>query len=107
MRFPLLLQSQWAGTVPQTVPIALSTTPAADVPAAKPAAPAVPLIPQAVAPVKCNWTEHTSPDGYKYYHNSATGESRVRILSDLHCFWDLSPIHAINVYLNEHVVGET
>ncbi|KAB1201599.1 Flowering time control protein FCA [Morella rubra] len=69
-------QSQWAGTVPQTVPIALSTTPAADVPSAKPAAPAVPLIPQAVAPVKCNWTEHTSPDGYKYYHNSATGESR-------------------------------
>ncbi|XP_057546389.1 flowering time control protein FCA isoform X2 [Amaranthus tricolor] len=28
------------------------------------------------APVKCNWTEHTSPDGYKYYYNYVTGESR-------------------------------
>ena len=26
-----------------------------------------------------NWTEHTSPDGYKYYYNSVTGESKVRV----------------------------
>ncbi|MCO5573631.1 hypothetical protein L7F22_027403 [Adiantum nelumboides] len=24
----------------------------------------------------CDWTEHTSPDGHKYYYNSKTGESR-------------------------------
>lgn len=28
-------------------------------------------------PVKCSWTEHTSPDGFKYYYSSVTGESRV------------------------------
>ncbi|CAI9288741.1 unnamed protein product [Lactuca saligna] len=31
-----------------------------------------PLMPS----LKCNWTEHTSPDGYKYYYNSTTGESK-------------------------------
>uniref|UniRef100_A0A0D6QZ98 Flowering time control protein FCA n=1 Tax=Araucaria cunninghamii TaxID=56994 RepID=A0A0D6QZ98_ARACU len=28
------------------------------------------------APIACNWTEHTSPEGYKYYYNSVTGESK-------------------------------
>ncbi|KAK1591801.1 hypothetical protein Q3G72_013906 [Acer saccharum] len=28
------------------------------------------------APAKCNWTEHTSPDGYKYYYNMMNGESK-------------------------------
>ncbi|KAG6726258.1 hypothetical protein I3842_02G072200 [Carya illinoinensis] len=70
-------QTQWAGVVPQIVASTLATTaPATDVPSSKSAAPAVPLLTQAVAPVKCNWTEHTSPDGYKYYHNGVTGESR-------------------------------
>ncbi|XP_062174448.1 flowering time control protein FCA isoform X2 [Alnus glutinosa] len=68
-------QSQWAGIVPQTVASTLATTTAADVRSSK-TAPAVPVISQAVAPVKCNWTEHTSPDGYKYYYNSVTSESR-------------------------------
>ncbi|VFQ61013.1 unnamed protein product [Cuscuta campestris] len=31
---------------------------------------------QPVAAFKCDWTEHTAPDGYKYYHNSVTGESK-------------------------------
>lgn len=26
----------------------------------------------------CNWTEHTSPEGFKYYYNSVTRESKVR-----------------------------
>lgn len=26
----------------------------------------------------CNWTEHTSPEGFKYYYNSITRESKVR-----------------------------
>jgi hypothetical protein len=32
---------------------------------------------QAPAPATCVWTEHTSPEGYKYYYNSVTGESKV------------------------------
>lgn len=31
---------------------------------------------QAPAPATCVWTEHTSPEGYKYYYNSVTGESK-------------------------------
>ena len=30
-------------------------------------APVLPVIPRAGASVKCNWTEHSSPHGYKYY----------------------------------------
>lgn len=30
----------------------------------------------AAGPAKCTWTEHTSPDGYNYYYNSVTGESK-------------------------------
>uniref|UniRef100_A0A2N9IMY8 Flowering time control protein FCA n=1 Tax=Fagus sylvatica TaxID=28930 RepID=A0A2N9IMY8_FAGSY len=67
-------QSQWGGIVQQTVGGTPATTSAAD--SLKSAAPSVPVINQAVAPVKCNWTEHTSPDGYKYYYNNLTGESR-------------------------------
>ncbi|XP_042988793.1 flowering time control protein FCA-like [Carya illinoinensis] len=38
--------------------------------------PAVPLSPQIVAPLECDWSEHTCPDGYKYYYNCVTYESR-------------------------------
>ncbi|KAM3707942.1 hypothetical protein ACB098_02G063800 [Castanea mollissima] len=69
-------QSQWGGIVQQTVASTPATSSAADVPSVKSAAPAVPVMNQAMAPVKCNWTEHTSPDGYNYYYNSVTGESR-------------------------------
>lgn len=31
----------------------------------------------------CNWTEHTSPEGFKYYYNSITRESKVRNDSQL------------------------
>lgn len=74
----LFLQSQWNGIVPQTVANTPATTPAADVPSATSAAPAIPVTNQNITPTKCVWTEHTSPDGYKYYYNSATGESKVR-----------------------------
>ncbi|PON93153.1 RNA binding protein [Trema orientale] len=69
-------QQQWPGTVPQAVNSLPAATASADVPSSTSAAPAVPLTNQAVAPVKCSWTEHTSPDGYKYYYNSVTGESK-------------------------------
>ncbi|KAK1592305.1 hypothetical protein Q3G72_022802 [Acer saccharum] len=69
-------QSQWPGISPQTAASTPSSTQAADVPSSTSAASAVPVISQTAAPVKCNWTEHTSPDGYKYYYNNMTGESK-------------------------------
>jgi len=34
--------------------------------------------PQPPAPqLTCDWSEHTSPEGYKYYYNSTSGESKV------------------------------
>ncbi|KAA8527351.1 hypothetical protein F0562_034934 [Nyssa sinensis] len=69
-------QFPWAGIVPQTVASTPAIAPVADVAPATSAAPVIPAINQAVAPVKCNWTEHTSPDGYKYYYNGTTGESK-------------------------------
>lgn len=68
----------WAGMVPQTVATSPSIAAAADVPPSTSAAPVLPVVSQAVAPAKCAWTEHTSPDGYKYYYNSSTGQSTVR-----------------------------
>ena len=35
--------------------------------------------PPAAAPAaSCDWSEHTAPDGYKYYYNAASQESKVR-----------------------------
>ena len=77
MNAVFLLQSQWAGVTPS----AAANTPAiaakSDAPSTS-SAPVGPLGAATPASVKCNWTEHISPDGYKYYHNSATGESTVR-----------------------------
>ncbi|XP_076925445.1 flowering time control protein FCA-like isoform X2 [Bidens hawaiensis] len=60
------LQSTWTGGTPSVKPVTDSV----------PAALVAPAMPPAGGPVKCNWTEHTSPDGYKYYYNSTTGESK-------------------------------
>lgn len=77
-----LLQSQWGGMVPQTVGTGAGNPAIGDVTSAATSAAPVVQTP-AVAPVKCSWTEHTSPDGYKYYYNSTTGESKVKLLCDL------------------------
>ncbi|XP_062108828.1 flowering time control protein FCA-like isoform X2 [Humulus lupulus] len=69
-------QQQWPGTVPQAVTSILPATGSVDVPSSTSASPAIPATNQALAPVKCSWTEHTSPDGYKYYYSSVTGESK-------------------------------
>ncbi|KAH9557757.1 hypothetical protein CY35_07G101600 [Sphagnum magellanicum] len=37
---------------------------------------AVTALPSPAKPANCDWTEHTSPEGYKYYYNNATGESK-------------------------------
>ncbi|KAE9609999.1 putative flowering time control protein FCA [Lupinus albus] len=67
-------QVQWAGAVPQ------ASNPAAahigDVPSSISATTATAGISQNIALAKCDWTEHLSPEGFKYYYNSVTGESR-------------------------------
>lgn len=90
--------------VPQTVGSGAANPAIGDVApasATSTAAPVVPVATQAVAPIKCNWTEHTSPDGYKYYYNSTTGESKVIFLYRLH-FLLRSP-HAIFLKIKQNV----
>ncbi|KAK4759327.1 hypothetical protein SAY87_022458 [Trapa incisa] len=59
---------------PTNSPVATS----AEVPpsSSAPVASATSVTATMLASVKCSWTEHTSPDGFKYYYNSVTGESR-------------------------------
>lgn len=63
-------QSPWPGLAQQAAPSATAVQSKAD------ALPATSGMNQTTGLVKCNWTEHTSPDGFKYYYNSTTGESR-------------------------------
>ncbi|MCO5549271.1 hypothetical protein L7F22_002739 [Adiantum nelumboides] len=58
------VQPSWSVPVQQQV-VAPSTAPAV----------AVSATPTPVL-LTCDWTEHTSPEGHKYYYNSSTGESR-------------------------------
>ncbi|XP_022760714.1 flowering time control protein FCA [Durio zibethinus] len=68
-------KQQWAGMTQQTVGSTPANTPGTDVPSSA-SATAAPVMTPTVAPVECHWTEHTSPDGFKYYHNSLTRESK-------------------------------
>ncbi|KAL1194703.1 Flowering time control protein FCA [Cardamine amara subsp. amara] len=63
-------KQQWGGS---SIPKVVSTTGSTPVSYVQTAAPTVS---QSVVSVKCNWTEHTSPDGFKYYYNGLTGESK-------------------------------
>ncbi|XP_042458907.1 flowering time control protein FCA-like isoform X2 [Zingiber officinale] len=70
------LQSAWGGSQstsipPSTaasVPASVITTTVSTLPVAVNASPTV--------SIPCNWTEHTSPDGFKYYYNNVTQESK-------------------------------
>ncbi|GMI70249.1 FLOWERING CONTROL LOCUS A [Hibiscus trionum] len=66
-------KQQWAGMIPQTVGSSPASTLGTDVSSSDATAP---VRTPAVASVECHWTEHTSPDGFKYYHNSLTRESK-------------------------------
>ncbi|XP_042516261.1 flowering time control protein FCA-like isoform X3 [Macadamia integrifolia] len=66
-------QPSWTGIMPQTTAGAPATAVA---PSTTSNSPLVPASVQTAAPLTCNWTEHTSPEGYKYYYNSVTGESK-------------------------------
>ncbi|CAA0829418.1 Unknown protein [Striga hermonthica] len=65
-------QKPWSGTLPQPVANTSVFQPAGNVTAITPAM----ATKQDIPTVSCNWTEHTSPDGFKYYYNSLTGESK-------------------------------
>ncbi|XP_052207022.1 flowering time control protein FCA [Diospyros lotus] len=68
-------QAPWTGMIPQTGASTTSVASVADVPPVSSSAPVLPTTQAVVAPAKCSWTEHTSPDGHKYYYNSSTGQS--------------------------------
>ncbi|XP_024985195.1 flowering time control protein FCA isoform X2 [Cynara cardunculus var. scolymus] len=72
------LQSTWGGSLPQTSATsgASAVKPLTDSLPAASAASVASAMSSAGGSLKCNWTEHTSPDGYKYYYNSTTGESK-------------------------------
>ncbi|KAJ7955258.1 flowering time control protein FCA [Quillaja saponaria] len=69
-------QSQWHVVVPQIAASTPAAAPATGERSSTSAAADVPVISHGRTPIKFNWTEHTSPDGYKYYYNGLTGESR-------------------------------
>ncbi|XP_004508132.1 flowering time control protein FCA [Cicer arietinum] len=69
-------QSQWGGTVAQAGTGTHVAAPVSGAPSSTSATSAVQAITQNTALAKCNWTEHISPEGFKYYYNSVTGESR-------------------------------
>jgi CUG-BP- and ETR3-like factor len=60
-------QSQTVVSTPAIVSAALASSATSVVPVVSAPTP---------APITCNWSEHTSPEGYKYYYNSVTGESK-------------------------------
>ncbi|KAK9084393.1 hypothetical protein Scep_030864 [Stephania cephalantha] len=68
-------QSPWNGIAAQGVNSSPATAPSTVMPSTTSAS-AAPVNSQTSAPLSCNWTEHTSPEGFKYYYNSVTGESR-------------------------------
>ncbi|KAK9086250.1 hypothetical protein Syun_028644 [Stephania yunnanensis] len=68
-------QSSWNGIAAQGVNSSPATAPSTVMPSTTSAS-AAPVNSQTSAPLSCNWTEHTSPEGFKYYYNSVTGESR-------------------------------
>lgn len=76
-----ILQSAWTGLASTSSTPA--STPAAVMPSTRSATPSLPVSTTPAVPLTCNWTEHTSPEGFKYYYNSITRESKVRVLYSL------------------------
>lgn len=67
-------QSPWSG--PQPTSVAPASTQAAVMPSSA-SVTSVPVTSTTAVSLTCNWTEHTSPEGFKYYYNSVTRESKV------------------------------
>jgi hypothetical protein len=70
------LNQQHPGQVPNQQPVQ-SSTPGATGAAIQTNMNAIPQpITSPAISLTCNWTEHTSPEGFKYYYNSITRESK-------------------------------
>ncbi|XP_051127546.1 flowering time control protein FCA [Andrographis paniculata] len=67
-------QSAWSGTPSQPGVSTHNAHAAGDLAATSSSLSNFPAATAAIS--NCNWTEHLSPDGYKYYYNSLTGESK-------------------------------
>ncbi|XP_010928319.1 flowering time control protein FCA isoform X2 [Elaeis guineensis] len=67
-------QSAWTGLASTSSTPA--STPAAVMPSTRSATTPLPVSTTPAVPLTCNWTEHTSPEGFKYYYNSITRESK-------------------------------
>uniref|UniRef100_A0A0C9QUD8 TSA: Wollemia nobilis Ref_Wollemi_Transcript_9002_3022 transcribed RNA sequence n=2 Tax=Wollemia nobilis TaxID=56998 RepID=A0A0C9QUD8_9CONI len=71
------LQQPWTlSAQPQAIPATSSMSTLSVATEATPVAAVVPVSAPNPAPMTCVWSEHTSPEGYKYYYNSVTGESK-------------------------------
>ncbi|XP_029117652.1 flowering time control protein FCA isoform X2 [Elaeis guineensis] len=68
-------QSPWSAAVSQSAPSNPVSTPTA-VTSSNVSTTPPPVATQSAVPMSCDWSEHTSPDGYKYYYNCVTRESR-------------------------------
>ncbi|XP_008794964.2 flowering time control protein FCA-like isoform X2 [Phoenix dactylifera] len=68
-------QSPWSAVVSQSASSNPVSTPTA-VTSSNVSMTPPPTASQSAVPISCDWSEHTSPDGYKYYYNCVTRESR-------------------------------
>ncbi|XP_057809768.1 flowering time control protein FCA-like [Salvia miltiorrhiza] len=68
-------QSPWPGMLSQPIANTTGTQPAGDLTTTTTTVSSA-ITGGTPAAATSNWSEHTSPDGYKYYYNSLTGESK-------------------------------
>nr|ART33343.1 flowering time control protein [Tapiscia sinensis] len=82
------------------------------------AAPAVPECLQTAVSLECDWSEHTCPDGYKYYYNCVTCESRWKKPKEFTLFeqqllkqqkfpHSCQQLHSVSLVLSTQQVAET
>ena len=76
-----ILQSQWNGRPPSATNTPCSAPASASLSASSIVT--VPLATHLTFRIPCNWSEHICPDGFKYYYNCITRESRVSSISFL------------------------
>lgn len=60
--------------------------------------PTVPHNLEALATLECDWSEHTCPDGYKYYYNCVTLESTVSF-----CLWIFTASEYLEVFFPKDI----
>ncbi|KAI9387288.1 hypothetical protein POPTR_010G147900v4 [Populus trichocarpa] len=83
---PQAPRQQWPPQAVASTPLPVDLPPSTSAPTAG-------VMSQTVAPVKCNWTEHTSPEGFKYYYNGVTHESRWEKPEELKLFEQQQQLH--------------